>query len=120
MPSGSTRVTVASLYSFPSMVLKSSASASDADSAAKITRGICQYFMQRILPVCSTHGNAKVIYPNRNDSDDIHACCDRHGYRQSIFRHRAFSKRSIEKPEKESSGVRCVEIHLVMRLATAR
>src|SRR5437763_7177366 len=36
MPSGSTRLTVTFLYSFPSIVLKSSASAIDADRAAKI------------------------------------------------------------------------------------
>src|SRR5947208_729697 len=36
MPSGSTRLTVTFLYSFPLIVLKSSASAIDADSAAKI------------------------------------------------------------------------------------
>jgi len=36
MPSGSTRLTEAFLYSFPVIVLKSSASVIDADSAAKI------------------------------------------------------------------------------------
>jgi hypothetical protein len=36
MPSGSTRLTEAFLYSFPLIVLKSSASVIDADSVAKI------------------------------------------------------------------------------------
>jgi hypothetical protein len=40
MPSGSTRFTVTFLYSLPSIVLKSSASAIDADSAAKIASAV--------------------------------------------------------------------------------
>src|SRR5438552_16249770 len=51
MPSGSTRLTVAFLYSFPLIVLKSSASASDADSVAKTASVVFQCFMLRILPV---------------------------------------------------------------------
>jgi hypothetical protein len=38
MPSGSTRLTVAFLYSFPLIVLKSSASAIDAKHTIKITK----------------------------------------------------------------------------------
>ena len=49
MPSGSARFTVTFLYSFPSTVLKSSASAIDAASAAKIASVVCQYFMRRIV-----------------------------------------------------------------------
>jgi len=49
IPSGSTRLTLTFLYSFPSIVLKSSASAIDAASAAKIASVVCQYFMRRIV-----------------------------------------------------------------------
>src|SRR6266496_3541216 len=44
MPSGSTRLTVTFLYSFPLIVLKSSASAIDADNPVKITSVACQCF----------------------------------------------------------------------------
>ena len=44
MPSGSTRLTVPFLYSFPLIVLKSSASAIDADNPVKITSVACQCF----------------------------------------------------------------------------
>src|SRR5262249_34848474 len=44
MPSGSTRLTVASLYSLPLTVLKSSASASVADRSAKIGSVVAQHF----------------------------------------------------------------------------
>jgi hypothetical protein len=39
------------LYTLPLTVLKSSASASDADSAAKIASVVCQRFTRRILPL---------------------------------------------------------------------
>jgi hypothetical protein len=45
LPSGSTRLTVAFLYSFPSIVLKSSASASDEYSAVKITSMVSRRFI---------------------------------------------------------------------------
>src|SRR6266850_1816987 len=45
MPSGSTRLTVAFLYSFPLIVLMSSASASDTDSAARIAMVVFRGFM---------------------------------------------------------------------------
>ena len=44
IPSASTRLTVASLYTFPLTVLKSSASATDADSVAEIASIACQDF----------------------------------------------------------------------------
>jgi hypothetical protein len=43
--------TVAFLYSLPLIVLKSSANASDVNSAAKIATAVCQYFTRRILPL---------------------------------------------------------------------
>ena len=50
------------LYSLPLMVLKSSASASDADSAAKIDSAVFQYFTGGgFCLFCSPHGNDKVI-----------------------------------------------------------
>jgi len=42
MPSGSTRMTLASLYSLPPIVLKSPASASEAYSDVKISSVVCQ------------------------------------------------------------------------------
>jgi hypothetical protein len=55
-------VTVASLYSLPVMVLKSSASASDADSAAKIDSAVFQYSTKGgFCRFCSPDGNDKVI-----------------------------------------------------------
>jgi len=54
------RAIVASLYSLPLVVLKSSASAIDTDSAAKIASVVCQYVTLRILLLCSPHGNDKM------------------------------------------------------------
>jgi hypothetical protein len=53
MPSGSTRLTVASLYSFPLMVVKSSASASDEYTAAKISSTVSRCFMCLKLYIAS-------------------------------------------------------------------
>ncbi|HEY3137711.1 MAG TPA: hypothetical protein VGL29_16910 [Blastocatellia bacterium] len=52
IPSGSTRLTVAFFYTFPLLVLMSSASAIDADNAAKIanqcfTRRLCSLLAVR-------------------------------------------------------------------------
>src|SRR5438552_3485 len=55
MPSGSTRVIVASLYSLPLAVLKSLASAGDANSVAKISSAVCQYFTRLILHFFAAH-----------------------------------------------------------------
>src|SRR5262245_28603754 len=52
MPSGSTWVTSASLYSLPLTVLKSSASASDGDKTAKIANAICQHSRRAFFTVC--------------------------------------------------------------------
>ena len=61
IPSGSTRLTFASLYSFPSVVLKSSATTIDVISAAKIAIEICQYFTRRGFCLFSSpHSNDKV------------------------------------------------------------
>jgi hypothetical protein len=50
------------LVLFPSLVLKSSASAIDANSAAKIASAVCHCFTRAaILPLCFPHGNDKVI-----------------------------------------------------------
>jgi len=54
-------VIVASLYTLPLVVLKSSASAIDTDSVAKIASVACQYVTLRILLLCSPHGNDKMI-----------------------------------------------------------
>jgi hypothetical protein len=61
IPSGSTRFTVTFLYSFPSTVLKSSASAIDTDSAVKIASAVFQLIMRRIVPFYPPHGNDKMI-----------------------------------------------------------
>jgi hypothetical protein len=51
----------ASLYNLPLIVLKSSASASDADSA-KIANAVCEYFMAAGFCLFSSpHGNDKVL-----------------------------------------------------------
>src|SRR5437762_3488763 len=61
MPSGSTRLTFASLYSFPSTVLKSSASAIETESAATIANValfiLCRRRTFRLLwrSVCSNY-----------------------------------------------------------------
>ncbi|PYJ20107.1 MAG: hypothetical protein DME99_10855 [Verrucomicrobia bacterium] len=61
-PSGSTRLILACLYSLPSIVLKSSASAIDANNAAKIASVVWQWLMRRIVPLLlSTRGNDKLI-----------------------------------------------------------
>jgi hypothetical protein len=39
------------LYSFPAIVLKSSASAGDRDNATKIASAVRQYFTRQILPL---------------------------------------------------------------------
>ena len=44
IPSASTRLTVASLYTLPLVVLKSSESASDANRIAQTTTVVLQYF----------------------------------------------------------------------------
>jgi hypothetical protein len=62
MPSASTRLTEAFLYSFPVTVLKSSASARDAENATKITNVVAHFFT--LGPFCffrSPHRNDKVI-----------------------------------------------------------
>jgi len=51
MPSGSSSLTVTFLYSFPSIVLKSSANVNDADSATKIASAVCQVFTHQIVPL---------------------------------------------------------------------
>ena len=51
IPSGSTRLTFAFLYSLLSVVLKSSASASDVDSAAKTVSAVFHCFTRPILPL---------------------------------------------------------------------
>ena len=53
IPSASTRLTVASLYTLPLMVLKSSESASDANRTAKIR--VPQYFTRRDSAVFHLH-----------------------------------------------------------------
>src|SRR5437763_15898427 len=53
---------VASLYTLPLMVLKSSASASDADRTANIASVVAEYFTQPgFCRVCSPHRNKKLI-----------------------------------------------------------
>jgi hypothetical protein len=76
MPSGSTCVTVASLYSLPPTVLKSSASVSDAaDSVARIAIVVFWGFIMRAFCLfCSPHCNAKLIRTGRNDARDFHGC----------------------------------------------
>jgi len=51
IPSPSTRLTVASLYTLPLVVLKSSENASDANRSAKINAVAPLYFTWRILPL---------------------------------------------------------------------
>ncbi len=61
------------LYSFPSMVLKSSASAIDADSGAKIGSGsvLSHYFTRAGLCLfCSAHANDKWDMARRNEAGD--------------------------------------------------
>ena len=71
-PSGSTRVTVALLYSLPFTVLTSSASAIDAYSAAAIASMVFQYLTRRILPlVLSTRQRQSDIH-GRNDARDVY------------------------------------------------
>ena len=55
IPSTSTRLTVAFLYTLPLVVLKSSESASDANRTAKITKVIPQYFTRRDSAVFRLH-----------------------------------------------------------------
>ena len=50
IPSASTRLIVASLYTLPLTVLKSSASTSDGDRSGKIAIVVAQCFTPRILP----------------------------------------------------------------------
>ena len=69
IPSPSTRMIVASLYSLPLVVLKSSASAIDTDSAAKIGSVVLKYVTLRILLLCSLHGNDKM--KRINDAQDV-------------------------------------------------
>ena len=70
MPSGSIRLTVASLYSLPRMVRKSSARVSDADSAAKIDSAVFQYFTGGgFCLFCSPHGNDNVIETHEHAGD---------------------------------------------------
>src|SRR5262249_41186005 len=68
MPSGSTRLTVASLYSLPLTVLKSSASASDADSVARIAMivfrgvtvsGFCPFARHTATTKCSQRASRR-------------------------------------------------------------
>jgi hypothetical protein len=54
-PSPSTRLTVASLYTLPLVVLKSSESPSDANRTAKITTVVRQYFTRRDSAVFRLH-----------------------------------------------------------------
>ena len=61
MTSVSTRVTVAFLYSLPRIVLKSSASAIDADNAAKISRGAPKCFTAANSACFALHGNDKMF-----------------------------------------------------------
>ena len=77
IPSASMRLTVASLYTFPLTVLKSSESASDANRTAKIR--VPQYFMRRDSAVFRLHSaTAKWI---------INKFCARHaGVRESPLR----------------------------------
>ena len=51
MPSASTRLTVTFLYSFPAIVLKSSASAIDAKHTIRIAKVVAPNFTRRILPL---------------------------------------------------------------------
>src|SRR5437762_495793 len=51
IPSASTRLIVASLYTLPLTVLKSSARAIDADRSGKIAIVVAQCFTRRILPL---------------------------------------------------------------------
>jgi len=72
MPSGSTRLTLAFLYSLPPIVLKSSARASDADSAAKIAAAVWQNFTRWILPVLLSTSQWQNDMNGRNDSREQH------------------------------------------------
>src|SRR5207248_2660234 len=63
IPSASTRLIVASLYSLPLMVLKSSASASDAERSGKIASVVAQSFTCGAFCLfCSPHGNDKIDF----------------------------------------------------------
>src|SRR5207247_10698997 len=79
MPSGSTRLTEAFLYSFPLIVLKSSANAIDADSAAKIanvalfivTRA-CQISLSLSIlkwPSAASQDRARIVFDCRTAND---------------------------------------------------
>jgi len=58
----------------PLMVLKSSATASDADRTAKIASVVAQQFTRRILPLLPPHSNGKMLRSGRNDARDLHGC----------------------------------------------
>src|SRR6266508_3920504 len=53
MPSGSTRLTVAFLYSFPASVLKSSEKATDTNEKIKTVRSFVFTCLNRTSPFCS-------------------------------------------------------------------
>src|SRR6266516_7942087 len=73
IPSGSTRFTLTFLYSFPLFVLRSSASAIDADSATKIASEICRYFTRRIVPLLLS------TQQSQNDMEPAQGCAKRSG-----------------------------------------
>src|SRR6266487_597872 len=79
MPSVSTRLIVAFLYSLPLVVLKSSASASDAESDAKIANAICQCFTRRILPLL-------LSAPQRQNYSHTQTLCASHSEAATVCR----------------------------------
>ena len=61
IPSASMRLTVASLYTLPLTVLKSSACANVANRSGKIAIVVAQSFTREILPFLSSKDNDKLI-----------------------------------------------------------
>src|SRR6266496_469385 len=67
MPSGSTRLTVTFLYSFPSIALKSSATAMDAKHAIKKARIFILFSLRKSqASVLSAYGMSYKIFPGRS------------------------------------------------------